>query len=124
MAMNDCNSRVFPYVYNTCAVGYVSRPTLLHPTPPRPAQVPFGSIVVVLLIWVFISFPLCLFGTIVGRNWNGVPDNPCRWVGGLWAGGRVGKWRAGGGEEQGGAGWGGAYTGGAGRTNIGWGGAG
>jgi transmembrane 9 superfamily protein 3 len=37
--------------------------------------------VVVILIWVFISFPLCLFGTIVGRNWNGVPDNPCRWAG-------------------------------------------
>jgi len=42
------------------------------------AAVPFGSIVVVLLIWMFISIPLCLLGTVVGRNWNGWPDNPCR----------------------------------------------
>jgi Endomembrane protein 70 len=27
---------------------------------------------------MFISFPLCLFGTVIGRNWNGLPDNPCR----------------------------------------------
>ncbi len=39
---------------------------------------PFGSIVVVVLIWTCISVPLCLFGTVIGRNWNGVPDNPCR----------------------------------------------
>ena len=42
------------------------------------AAVPFGSIVVVVLIWTCISVPLCLFGTVIGRNWNGVPDNPCR----------------------------------------------
>lgn len=42
------------------------------------AAVPFGSIVVVLLIWMFVSFPLCLLGTVVGRNWAGSPDNPCR----------------------------------------------
>lgn len=42
------------------------------------AAVPFGSIVIVLLIWMFISFPLCLFGTVVGRNWAGAPDHPCR----------------------------------------------
>jgi len=40
--------------------------------------VPFGSIVVVVLIWTCISVPLCLFGTVIGRNWNGTPDNPCR----------------------------------------------
>jgi len=34
--------------------------------------------VVVLVIWAFISFPLALFGTVVGRNWSGQPDNPCR----------------------------------------------
>ncbi|GAB4823325.1 hypothetical protein N2152v2_010371 [Parachlorella kessleri] len=55
------------FVLNTIAIFYQSL-----------AAVPFGSIVVVILIWVFISFPLCLFGTIVGRNWNGLPDNPCR----------------------------------------------
>ena len=48
-----------------------------HP-PQSLAAVPFGSIVIVLLIWMFISFPLCLFGTVVGRNWGGTPDNPCR----------------------------------------------
>lgn len=34
--------------------------------------------VVVLVIWAFISFPLALLGTVVGRNWSGLPDNPCR----------------------------------------------
>lgn len=42
------------------------------------AAVPFGTIVVVLLIWIFVSFPLCLLGTVVGRNWAGASDNPCR----------------------------------------------
>ena len=42
------------------------------------AAVPFGTMVVILLMWSFISFPLVLFGTVVGRNWNGVPDTPCR----------------------------------------------
>lgn len=37
-----------------------------------------GFQVVVFVIWAFISFPLCTFGTIVGRNWSGTPDNPCR----------------------------------------------
>ncbi|KDD76545.1 endomembrane protein 70 [Helicosporidium sp. ATCC 50920] len=54
-------------VLNTIAVAYRSL-----------AAVPFGSIVVVLLIWLFLSIPLCLFGTVVGRNWNGAPDTPCR----------------------------------------------
>lgn len=55
------------FVLNTIAIAYHSL-----------AAVPFGSIVVVLLIWMFISIPLCLLGTVVGRNWNGWPDNPCR----------------------------------------------
>mmetsp|Transcript_47439 Transcript_47439/g.151954 ORF Transcript_47439/g.151954 Transcript_47439/m.151954 type:complete len:597 (-) Transcript_47439:85-1875(-) len=42
------------------------------------AAVPFGTMVVVFFIWAFISFPLTLFGTVIGRNWAGVPDNPCR----------------------------------------------
>lgn len=42
------------------------------------AAVPFGTMVVIILMWSFISFPLVLFGTVVGRNWNGVPDTPCR----------------------------------------------
>lgn len=55
------------FVLNTIAIFYQSL-----------AAVPFGSIVVVLLIWMFISFPLCLFGTVVGRNWAGTPNYPCR----------------------------------------------
>ena len=43
-------------VLNTIAIAYHSL-----------AAVPFGSIVVVLLIWMFLSFPLCLFGTV--RLW-------------------------------------------------------
>uniref|UniRef100_A0A7S0MQZ3 Transmembrane 9 superfamily member n=1 Tax=Pyramimonas obovata TaxID=1411642 RepID=A0A7S0MQZ3_9CHLO len=42
------------------------------------AAVPFGTMVVVFLIWSLVSFPLVLFGTVIGRNWAGVPDNPCR----------------------------------------------
>ncbi|CAK9237988.1 unnamed protein product [Sphagnum troendelagicum] len=42
------------------------------------AAIPFGTMVVMLVIWAFISFPLALLGTVVGRNWSGVPDNPCR----------------------------------------------
>jgi len=30
------------------------------------------------LIWALISLPLTLCGTVVGRNWAGVPDYPCR----------------------------------------------
>ena len=32
----------------------------------------------VVLLWGFISFPLCLVGTVVGRNWNAAPNFPCR----------------------------------------------
>lgn len=55
------------FILNTIAIFYHSL-----------AAVPFGTIVVVLLIWIFVSFPLCLLGTVVGRNWAGQSDNPCR----------------------------------------------
>ncbi|ONK77456.1 uncharacterized protein A4U43_C02F6710 [Asparagus officinalis] len=42
------------------------------------AAIPFGTMVVVFIIWAFISFPLALLGTVVGRNWSGAPNNPCR----------------------------------------------
>eukprot|EP01025_Chloroclados_australasicus_P011054 TRINITY_DN14795_c0_g3_i1.p1 TRINITY_DN14795_c0_g3~~TRINITY_DN14795_c0_g3_i1.p1 ORF type:complete len:597 (-),score=48.61 TRINITY_DN14795_c0_g3_i1:439-2229(-) len=54
-------------VINTVAIFYHSL-----------AAVPFGTIVVIILIWAFISFPLCLIGTSIGRRFSGVPDNPCR----------------------------------------------
>jgi transmembrane 9 superfamily protein 3 len=42
------------------------------------AAIPFGTMVAVALIWAFLSFPLTLVGTVVGKNWNGTADNPCR----------------------------------------------
>ncbi|KAH9613601.1 hypothetical protein KSS87_003195 [Heliosperma pusillum] len=55
------------FILNTIAIFYGSL-----------AAIPFGTMVVVLVIWAFISFPLALLGTVVGRNWNGAPNNPCR----------------------------------------------
>lgn len=55
------------FMLNTIAIFYHSL-----------AAVPFGYIVAVLLLWVFLSFPLCLIGTVVGRNWNSIPNFPCR----------------------------------------------
>ncbi|KAK9858026.1 hypothetical protein WJX84_004925 [Apatococcus fuscideae] len=47
------------FVLNSIAIGYRSL-----------AAVPFGTIVVVLLLWMFVSFPLCLLGTVARQ--------PCR----------------------------------------------
>ncbi|KAK9758162.1 hypothetical protein RND81_01G211600 [Saponaria officinalis] len=55
------------FMLNTIAIFYGSL-----------AAIPFGTMVVVFIIWAFISFPLALLGTVVGRNWNGAPNNPCR----------------------------------------------
>ncbi|KAJ4761677.1 Transmembrane 9 superfamily member [Rhynchospora pubera] len=54
-------------VLNTIAIFYRSL-----------AAIPFGTMVVVFIMWAFISFPLALLGTVVGRNWSGAPNNPCR----------------------------------------------
>ncbi|CAI9772357.1 unnamed protein product [Fraxinus pennsylvanica] len=42
------------------------------------ASIPFGSMVIVFIISAFVSFSLALLGTVVGRNWSGAPNNPCR----------------------------------------------
>eukprot|EP01114_Cavostelium_apophysatum_P019508 TRINITY_DN630_c0_g1_i1.p1 TRINITY_DN630_c0_g1~~TRINITY_DN630_c0_g1_i1.p1 ORF type:complete len:594 (-),score=172.03 TRINITY_DN630_c0_g1_i1:78-1859(-) len=42
------------------------------------SAIPVGTMIAVVTIWAFIAFPLTLFGTIVGRNWNGTAENPCR----------------------------------------------
>lgn len=55
------------FLLNTIAIFYGSL-----------AAIPFGTMVVVFIIWAFISFPLALLGTVVGRNWSGAPNNPCR----------------------------------------------
>ncbi|XP_073308913.1 transmembrane 9 superfamily member 1-like [Primulina huaijiensis] len=55
------------FILNTVAIFYGSL-----------AAIPFGTMVVVFVIWAFISFPLALLGTVLGRNWSGAPNNPCR----------------------------------------------
>jgi len=42
------------------------------------AAIPAFTMLAVLLIWGLLSFPLTLLGTIIGRNWGGQADNPCR----------------------------------------------
>jgi len=42
------------------------------------ATIPPTTMVIVFAIWALIAFPMTLIGTIVGRNWNGIADNPCR----------------------------------------------
>ncbi|XP_073313801.1 transmembrane 9 superfamily member 1-like [Primulina huaijiensis] len=55
------------FILNTVAIFYGSL-----------AAIPFGTMVIVFVIWAFISFPLVLLGTVIGRNWSGAPNNPCR----------------------------------------------
>ncbi|XP_058053760.1 transmembrane 9 superfamily member 3 isoform X2 [Anopheles bellator] len=40
--------------------------------------IPFGTMVAVTCICIFVILPLTLIGTIVGRNLDGQPDHPCR----------------------------------------------
>ncbi|KAG4086817.1 transmembrane 9 superfamily member 3 [Neocallimastix lanati (nom. inval.)] len=40
--------------------------------------IPFSSMLTIFAIWLFIIFPLTLFGSIIGRNFAGNPNNPCR----------------------------------------------
>ncbi|KAK0182565.1 hypothetical protein PV327_000690 [Microctonus hyperodae] len=40
--------------------------------------IPFGSMVAVACICIFVILPLTLVGTILGRNLAGTPDAPCR----------------------------------------------
>jgi len=41
-------------------------------------SIPVTSMISVLAIWIFVSCPLILVGTVVGKNWNGTADYPCR----------------------------------------------
>ncbi|KAJ2959174.1 hypothetical protein NQZ79_g5307 [Umbelopsis isabellina] len=38
----------------------------------------FSVMMAMVAIWVFLCFPLTLLGAIVGKNWAGQPDFPCR----------------------------------------------
>ena len=40
--------------------------------------IPFGSMMAVACICLFVILPLTLVGTILGRNLAGLPDAPCR----------------------------------------------
>ena len=40
--------------------------------------IPFGSMLAVACICLFVILPLTLVGTILGRNLAGLPDAPCR----------------------------------------------
>jgi len=62
-----CTCFGIAFLLNFIAIGYDSL-----------AAIPFGTMVAVLSIWALISVPLTMVGTVVGRNWNGTADNPCR----------------------------------------------
>ena len=40
--------------------------------------VPFTSVLAIVLIWLLVALPLCVLGTILGRNWAGTSNDPCR----------------------------------------------
>ncbi|CAD7004490.1 unnamed protein product [Ceratitis capitata] len=40
--------------------------------------IPFGTMIAVTCICIFVVLPLTLAGTVVGRNLDGQPDHPCR----------------------------------------------
>jgi len=42
------------------------------------ATVPLTSVLAVILMWTLVALPLCVVGTILGRNWSGTPNDPCR----------------------------------------------
>ncbi|KAL0369173.1 UNVERIFIED_CONTAM: Transmembrane 9 superfamily member 1 [Sesamum calycinum] len=62
------------YAFTSFIAGYVSGGMYSR----NGAAIPFGTMVVVFVIWAFISFPLALLGTVIGENWSGAPNNPCR----------------------------------------------
>jgi len=55
------------FLLNFVAVGYGSL-----------AHIPLSTMFIMLLLWVFVAFPITFAGTIVGRNLGGKPDFPCR----------------------------------------------
>ncbi|KAI9266009.1 hypothetical protein BY458DRAFT_512830 [Sporodiniella umbellata] len=52
---------------NTLAIYYSSSRAISFPT-----------LLSIVALWIFLCFPLTLFGTLVGRNWSSQPDFPCR----------------------------------------------
>jgi transmembrane 9 superfamily protein 3 len=54
---------IIAFLLNTIALSYGSL-----------NYIPLGTLIAVLAIWAFISLPLTLVGTVVGKNWNGTPE--------------------------------------------------
>ncbi|KAJ1621526.1 hypothetical protein T492DRAFT_1069239 [Pavlovales sp. CCMP2436] len=54
-------------VLNLVAMGYRSM-----------SAIPFTTVVVMLILWLLVAVPLTVAGTILGRNFGGVADYPCR----------------------------------------------
>lgn len=42
------------------------------------SHIPVGTMFVLSVLWTFVCLPLTTFGTILGRNWAGKKDVPCR----------------------------------------------
>ena len=40
--------------------------------------IPATTMVAMALLWIFVALPLTIMGTILGRQWSGRPDWPCR----------------------------------------------
>ena len=47
------------------------------------AAIGVSSLLSVVLMWLLIACPLCVVGTILGRNWSGTSSSPCRRIGTL-----------------------------------------
>jgi transmembrane 9 superfamily protein 3 len=59
-----------------CAIAFVVNAVAWHYETMH--AIPFGTMMIVLAIWIFVSVPLHIVGTIFGRNWCGEPNDPCR----------------------------------------------
>lgn len=56
------------------------------------AALPFGTIVIILIIWCLVTMPLTIFGGIAGKNNKQDFAAPCRYGGGEYRlGGEAGK---------------------------------
>jgi transmembrane 9 superfamily protein 3 len=55
------------FLLNFVAIGYHSL-----------TAVPFGTVVVIILIWGFIALPLTFGGALAAKEWSSTPDFPCR----------------------------------------------
>jgi len=55
-------------IFNNFVAIYYSSSRAIH----------FGTLVAILAIWMFLVFPLTLLGTVIGKNFRGQANFPCR----------------------------------------------